>query len=872
MVAVPHRRGKAWRLSVPLLVVCTVTALTCSTVTLLNLCDEPHSSSSLGMELPRSHGNQESVKSRGWAFMRSTVNSAAQVGVHDAEGSTFQAGPSRFTKDQHDTARRTGASIGIDSETGRYFAKMASLTKAIVTLLPRALHVIRKPIASTGSTMASARIDTQTDDDTDGDAGSGSGNATDAAKPNASSTTTTSSVPTTAATAAGTCRRPFTAFGVALTFIFSCGALALYLFSLCLPGSVIATLCCLPHSCGDEDSGASSSGEDRSDADAIAIPSATTAALNSILDASDPEQVEMMKERVILLDAFDNVIGSGTKKKTHLNALINNADGLLHRAFSVFMFDKEGRLLLQKRAAEKVTFPHFWANTCCSHPLHVPTEIDGINGVRNAARRKLLQELGIPPEQVPKSCLHFLTRVHYRAPSDDLWGEHEIDYVVIALPPGKITVAPNANEVAETRWVDPAGLASLLHDDTELVSPWFRAIEGDAPMLHRWWNVVRSTNGTSLHALQQKRGDALALLAERSRIHRDVSVADVVARAIARGDDKKNAAKGRAALVDAASTSPAAVTVTVKGSDASKKQGAYGKIPVHVAEGTMIALLKRPRELCAALALKSLVKKIAKEAATKDALNTDASFDDVKWANSILKRVSRSFSTVIAQLPDELRLSVCLFYLALRGLDTVEDDMDLERFAPYVSASSAVALATDQTSLKKKGAAATRATALLDAKTDLLRTFYHRLEPQEMIQESGAGQSTEAPPPRRPIKSIGEGAERELVEHFTRVADLVATLPAEHADVIADVTKRMGEGMADYIDRDLSNGTNDVADYDRYCTIVAGFVGEGLTKLFSIDFEPSLRPTKMKLSHEMGMFLQKVNIIRDYLEDAVEGR
>ena len=141
-----------------------------------------------------------------------------------------------------------------------------------------------------------------------------------------------------------------------------------------------------------------------------------------------------------------------------------------------------------------------------------------------------------------------------------------------------------------------------------------------------------------------------------------------------------------------------------------------------------------------------------------------------------------------------------------------------------------------------------------------------------MIQESGAGQSTEAPPPRRPIKSIGEGAERELVEHFTRVADLVATLPAEHADVIADVTKRMGEGMADYIDRDLSNGTNDVADYDRYCTIVAGFVGEGLTKLFSIDFEPSLRPTKMKLSHEMGMFLQKVNIIRDYLEDAVEGR
>ena len=361
----------------------------------------------------------------------------------------------------------------------------------------------------------------------------------------------------------------------------------------------------------------------------------------------------MMKERVILLDAFDNVVGSGTKKKTHLNALIDGPSGLLHRAFSVFMFNKEGKLLLQKRADEKVTFPKYWANTCCSHPLYVKEELNGVDGVRNAARRKLLQELGIPASQVPKSCLHFLTRVHYRAPSDALWGEHEIDYVMIALPPGEITVAPNANEVGDVRWVDPAGLTDLLNDGSELVSPWFRAIEGDAPMLHRWWDVVRAVDGAkrSLPQLQATRGDALELLAEKQRIHRDVTIMDVVAK----GEELAalSAASTSAAPVDAA----AAAAASTAGNDASKKQGAYGKVKVHKAESTMVALLKRPRELCAAIALKSAVKRIAKEAKATPLAAHDggASADDIEWACEVLGQVSRSFSTVIAQLPVELR-------------------------------------------------------------------------------------------------------------------------------------------------------------------------------------------------------------------------
>jgi len=104
--------------------------------------------------------------------------------------------------------------------------------------------------------------------------------------------------------------------------------------------------------------------------------------------------------------------------------------GLLHRAFSVFLFDSQNRLLLQQRATEKITFPDMWTNTCCSHPLGVPGETGStldtaIAGVRRAAVRKLDQELGIKAAQVPLEKFDFLTRIHYKAPSDGKWGEHE---------------------------------------------------------------------------------------------------------------------------------------------------------------------------------------------------------------------------------------------------------------------------------------------------------------------------------------------------------------------------------------------------------------------------------------------------------------
>ena len=107
--------------------------------------------------------------------------------------------------------------------------------------------------------------------------------------------------------------------------------------------------------------------------------------------------------------------------------------GLLHRAFSAFVFrPTDGKLLLQQRASEKITFPDMWTNTCCSHPLDdfpEEKEEEGQRGVKVAAVRKLEHELGIQKEQTGVDGFEYLTRIWYLAPSDGVWGEHEGVYI-----------------------------------------------------------------------------------------------------------------------------------------------------------------------------------------------------------------------------------------------------------------------------------------------------------------------------------------------------------------------------------------------------------------------------------------------------------
>lgn len=185
--------------------------------------------------------------------------------------------------------------------------------------------------------------------------------------------------------------------------------------------------------------------------------------------------------------------------------MTNIDKGLLHRAFSVFLFDSNNRLLLQQRATEKITFPDMWTNTCCSHPLGVPgetgAELDAaVLGVKRAAQRKLNHELGIKAEQVPLDKFEFFTRIHYKAPSDGKWGEHEgmsftnpglavsnifiVDYILFIQ--ADVDLDPSPNEVRDVCYVSADELKAMFEQPGLKFTPWFKLICNS--MLFEWWS------------------------------------------------------------------------------------------------------------------------------------------------------------------------------------------------------------------------------------------------------------------------------------------------------------------------------------------------------------------------------------------------
>ncbi|CAG5119145.1 unnamed protein product [Candidula unifasciata] len=228
----------------------------------------------------------------------------------------------------------------------------------------------------------------------------------------------------------------------------------------------------------------------------------------SIFSGMDEIQVKLMEEECILVDKDDNKIGHASKKTCHLLENINK--GMLHRAFSVFLFNTKGELLLQQRASEKITFPDHFTNTCCSHPLNFPHELDETDaiGVKRAAQRKLKHELGVEPEQVPLEDFHYLTRILYKAeniPKDNTWGEHEIDYILFIQR--DVDVVVNPNEVKSYRYVTQQELKDLIDTADSngiLVTPWFKLIVEN--FLYPWWNKL----------------DHIETQADRDTIHRMV--------------------------------------------------------------------------------------------------------------------------------------------------------------------------------------------------------------------------------------------------------------------------------------------------------------------------------------------------------------
>ncbi|MEX0768275.1 MAG: isopentenyl-diphosphate Delta-isomerase [Microthrixaceae bacterium] len=156
----------------------------------------------------------------------------------------------------------------------------------------------------------------------------------------------------------------------------------------------------------------------------------------------------------MLVDDQGNPTGTMDKLAAH------TGPGALHSAFSVFLYDTAGRVLLQKRAAQKHHFRNKWSNTCCSHPL--PGE-----SVTDAASRRLFEEVGIT------ATAEVVGSFMYRAPdAESGLIEVEFDYVLIGEYEGE--VAPNPTEVSAVKWVNYEGLQDQIAQDPEAYTPWLR--------------------------------------------------------------------------------------------------------------------------------------------------------------------------------------------------------------------------------------------------------------------------------------------------------------------------------------------------------------------------------------------------------------
>lgn len=165
------------------------------------------------------------------------------------------------------------------------------------------------------------------------------------------------------------------------------------------------------------------------------------------------EVVSSEREELILVDDQDREIGFQSKADCH------DRDGLLHRAFSLFVFNRDGEVLLQRRAANKRLWPLYWSNSCCSHPRRG-------EDMEEAVHRRLYQELRIRSE------LNYLYKFQYAASFGAAGSERELCWVYAGL--SEDPVRANATEISEWRYVSPLQLDNELQRRPERFTPWFK--------------------------------------------------------------------------------------------------------------------------------------------------------------------------------------------------------------------------------------------------------------------------------------------------------------------------------------------------------------------------------------------------------------
>ncbi len=185
------------------------------------------------------------------------------------------------------------------------------------------------------------------------------------------------------------------------------------------------------------------------------------------------QTVSFDNEPLILVDEHDNITGYESKVKTH------EGDGLLHRAFSIFLLTDDDKVLLQQRSGEKPLWPLYWSNSCCSHPRRGES-------YEQATRRRLREELAVDAP------LTYLYRFQYQALFGEVGAEKELCSVYVGKVQGPLGVNVNPEEIADWRWIDCAEVDRMVADPDAPVTPWF-VME---------WQRLRGEFRDTLNALQ----------------------------------------------------------------------------------------------------------------------------------------------------------------------------------------------------------------------------------------------------------------------------------------------------------------------------------------------------------------------------------
>ena len=162
----------------------------------------------------------------------------------------------------------------------------------------------------------------------------------------------------------------------------------------------------------------------------------------------------MAEEHVILVNEKDQEIGSMPKLEAHQKAV-------LHRAFSVFIFNSENELMLQQRASNKYHSPNLWTNTCCSHQRSGESNIQ-------AGTRRLYEEMGFT------TSLKEITSFIYKAPFDNGLTEHELDHIMVGYYNEDPVI--NSEEVEDWKWMKIEDVKKDISLNPDLYTAWFKII------------------------------------------------------------------------------------------------------------------------------------------------------------------------------------------------------------------------------------------------------------------------------------------------------------------------------------------------------------------------------------------------------------